>query len=60
MRAHSHSTRSQRRAAVTLEWIMLISVIILGTAGGVALVRNALIEEYQELLQTICQMSVGP
>ena len=60
MPANTNACKSKRRGAVTLEWIMLVSVIVLGTAGGVALVRNTLIEEYQELLQTICEMSVGP
>ncbi len=60
MPAKDSTFRSKRRGAVTLEWIMLVSVIVLGTAGGVALVRNTLIEEYQELLETICEMSVGP
>ena len=52
-------SRSQRRrAAITLEWVLLVTIIIIGTVGGVAAVRNALILEYQEMIETICQMSV--
>jgi hypothetical protein len=52
------SAKHSRRGAITLEWIILVTVIIIGTIGAVALVRNALIEEYVEILDTICQMSV--
>lgn len=52
--------RSRRRGALTLEWILLATVIVLGTVGGVAAVRNALVLEYVEMIDTICQMSVAP
>ena len=55
----SRSSR-RRRGALTLEWILLVTILIIGTVGGVAAVRNALILEYQEMIETICQMSVGP
>jgi hypothetical protein len=50
----------QRRGALTLEWVVLVTVLIIGTVGGVAAVRNALILEYKEMIESICQMSVGP
>lgn len=49
----------RRRGGITLEWILLVTVLILGTVGGVAAVRNALILEYQEMIETICEMSVA-
>lgn len=49
-----------RRGGLTLEWVLLVTVLIIGTVGGVAMVRNALILEYQEMIDTICQMSIGP
>ena len=48
----------RRRGALTLEWILLCTVLIIGTVGGVAAVRNALILEYQEMIETICMMSI--
>lgn len=51
-------TSRQRRGAIALEWIVLVTVIIIGTIGAVATVRNALIAEYVEILDTICQMSI--
>ena len=50
----------RRRGALTLEWILLCTVLIIGTVGGVAIVRNNLIVEYREIIDTICQMSIGP
>ena len=54
------SIRHRRRGALTLEWILLCTVLIIGTVGGVAAVRNNLIIEYREMIDTICQMSIGP
>lgn len=62
MRSHHRSAgrspRRTRRGMITLEWIILVTVIIIGTIGAVAVVRNALLEEYVEILDTICQMSI--
>jgi hypothetical protein len=44
---------------MTLEWVLLATVLIIGTVGGVAAVRNALILEYREMIDSICQMSIG-
>ena len=51
--------RARRRGGITLEWVLLVTVLIIGTVGGVAAVRNALILEYQEMIETICEMSVA-
>lgn len=48
----------RRRGGLTLEWILICTVIIIGTVGGVAMVRNALIVEYAEMIETICKMSI--
>jgi hypothetical protein len=56
----SHHRTRRRRGALTLEWILLCTVLIIGTVGGVAAVRNSLILEYREMIDTICQMSIGP
>jgi len=56
----SRLSRSQRRrGGITLEWVLLVTVLIIGTVGGVAAVRNALILEYRQMIDTICQMSVA-
>ena len=50
--------RHRPRGAITLEWILLVTVIIIGTVGAVAAVRNELVTEYVEVLETICKMSI--
>lgn len=59
-RSDRRRSTHRRRGALTLEWILLATIIVLGTVGGVAAVRNALILEYVEMIDTICQMSVAP
>jgi hypothetical protein len=56
---HPRSLQRRRRGGITLEWVLLVTVLIIGTVGGVAAVRNALILEYQEMIETICEMSVA-
>jgi hypothetical protein len=48
----------RRKGALTLEWVLLCTILIIGTVGGVAAVRNALVLEYQEMIETICKMSI--
>jgi hypothetical protein len=55
-----HNRHCRRRGALTLEWVLLCTVLIIGTVGGVAAVRNSLILEYREMIETICKMSIGP
>jgi hypothetical protein len=52
------SQSKKRRATVTLEWVLLVTVVLIGSIGAVAAVRNSLLEEYAQILDTICQLSV--
>jgi hypothetical protein len=59
LRSTSRLPRYQRRRGVlTLEWVLLVTILIIGTVGGVAQVRNALLVEYEEMIETVCKMSV--
>ena len=42
-----------RRGLATLEWIILVIVFGLSLAAGALAVRNALVQEYSELVQAI-------
>ena len=58
-------TSRRRRGGLTLEWILICTVLIIGTVGGVAAVRNSLILEYQEMIdkvytQTLNRSYVNP
>lgn len=53
-----NSPRRTRRGFLTIEWIILVTVIIIGAIAAVGLIRNQLIEEYQELTQSICETNL--
>jgi len=45
--------RRRRGGMATLEWIILVIVFGLGLAAGALVVRNALVQEYSDLVQAI-------
>ena len=50
--------RSKRRGSLTFEWIVLMTVVGLGVFGALGVVRNELVEEFGELVDTICATDV--
>lgn len=50
--------KRRRRGLLTIEWIILVTVVIIGTIAAVGVIRNQLIEEYQELTQSICETNL--
>lgn len=49
----------KRRGALTLEWIMLVTVLVIGIIGGLGAVRNATVNELNDLAQAIQAINVG-
>ena len=49
----------QRRGALTLEWILLVTVLVIGVIGGLAAVRNATNTELFDLASAISAINVG-
>ena len=45
--------KSQRRGMLTMEWILLITVLVIGVIGGLGAVRNALVSELDDLAGAI-------
>src|SRR6187401_2334956 len=45
--------KSKRRGVLTLEWVLLITVVVIGVIGGLGAVRNAMIGELQDLAEAI-------
>ena len=43
----------QRRGMFTFEWILLISILVIGIIGGLSAVRNALLCELKDLADCI-------
>ena len=51
--------RCRRRGMLTFEWILLISLLVIGIIGGLAAVRNALICELNDLTGCIEAIACG-
>jgi len=52
--------RRKKRGMLTLEWILLVTILVIGLVAGIAAVRGALVSEFAELIQSICGVDVGP
>lgn len=50
----------RRRGVLTLEWILLVTVIVLGVIGGLGAVRSATLGELFDLAQAITALNVTP
>ncbi len=49
----------KRRGALTLEWILLVTVLVIGIIGGLSAVRNATTAELLDLAEAISAINVG-
>lgn len=56
----SHKLRraKPRRGALTLEWILIITVLVIGVIGGLGMVRNAIIAEMADMAESIIDLQV--
>jgi hypothetical protein len=50
--------RRPRRGVITLEWILIITVLVIGVIGGIGLVRNAVVEEMADMAESIQSLQV--
>jgi hypothetical protein len=50
--------RARRRGVLTLEWILLITVVVIGVIGGLGAVRNATLGELTDLAEAIESLNV--
>jgi Flp pilus assembly pilin Flp len=52
------SRKQKRRGVLTLEWVLLVTVIIIGIIGGLGAVRNATNGELLDLAEAIESLNV--
>jgi len=52
--------RKKRRGMLTLEWIFIITVMVIGVIGGLGAVRNALNSELVDLSEAIDALEYTP
>ena len=59
-RLRGTGTRNRkRRGVLTFEWILLISLLVIGIIGGLSAVRNALLCELGQLADSIEALNYG-
>ncbi|HZZ72054.1 MAG TPA: hypothetical protein VFE24_07355 [Pirellulales bacterium] len=52
-------SRAARRGVLTLEWILLITVVVIGIIAGLGAVRDAILAELKDLADAILALNVG-
>ena len=55
-RAHARQRKS-RRGVLTFEWILLVALLVVGLIGGLAGLRNALLDQLQDLENAVEAMN---
>jgi len=50
---------NRRRGVLTFEWILLISLLVIGVIGGLSAVRNSLLSELDDLDKCIQQLNTA-
>ena len=53
MRRKQRVSRRHRRGEITLEWVILGTVLAFGVIGGLGVARNAMIAELYDIAQAI-------
>jgi hypothetical protein len=48
----------RRQGALALEWILLMTIVVIGVLGGLAAVRNATVKEIIDLSKAVEQINV--
>jgi hypothetical protein len=48
----------RRRGVLTLEWVLLVTVVVIGIIGGLGAVRNATVGELTDLAEAIEALNV--
>jgi hypothetical protein len=50
--------KQDRRGVLTLEWILIITILVIGIVGGVAVVRNAIVTEMYDMSESINSLQI--
>lgn len=55
--SRSRSSRRDRRGFLTVEWILLLTVLVIGLVGGLALVRDAVLDELKDMACAVSKLT---
>ncbi len=50
----------RRRGVITVEWIAFVTVLVIGTIGGLAVARNAIVSELKDIADAIAALDLFP
>ena len=50
--------KKARRGALTLEWLLIITVLVIGVIGGLGMVRTAVINQMHDMANSIMDLQV--
>jgi hypothetical protein len=56
---HTEVRTGRRRGVLTFEWILLISLLVIGIIGGLSAVRNSLLLELHDLDECIQSLNTS-
>jgi len=56
---HTRSRIGRHRGILTFEWILLISLLVIGIIGGLSAIRNSLLSELNDLDECIQQLNTS-
>ena len=49
--------RASRRGVLTFEWILVVTLVVVGLIGGLAAIRNAVLDEMYDLSHAVEAMN---
>lgn len=52
--------RRRRRGVITIEWIILFTILVIGVIGGLGVFRNAILSELKDISEAIAAMDMFP
>jgi hypothetical protein len=52
------SFANRRTGSIALEWILVLTIVVIGVLGGLAAVRNATVKEITDLSKAVEQINV--
>jgi hypothetical protein len=58
IKRHSCGRRANRRGVLTFEWILLVSILVIGIIAGLGAVRDALLCELKDLAGCIAALNI--
>jgi Flp pilus assembly pilin Flp len=54
------SQARRRRGFIAIEWILVLTILVIGIVGGLSAVRNAILDELKDICQCIKVIEICP